>query len=127
MLKKICALISISVLTVLLYPSFLGNGTVAVGGKSAGEFISFDKVTPSIAFGCDGVSFTLDGSNYQEIVKKYSAKLTHSFTLDGVTNLYFYSEKLPKKEIIFGKKVNLHVAINGQKITVGSPIIYYGY
>ena len=127
MLKKLLALISVMALAGLCYPDLSGNGIVTVGGKSAGRFIAFSCAGVSDVINCDGLSLTLSDKNYGEIVKKYSAKLVHVFESSGVKNLYFYSEKLTKSEIVFGKKVNLHVAIRGEVVTVGSPLIYYAY
>lgn len=100
--------------------------TVCKNGKSSGEFVS--EVNVSDLFVCDGVSIIKPASyDYLELIEKFKAKKMHSFYDGNVQNLYFYTNKLPKKEIINGCAVNLHVAITNENVIIGSPLIYAGY
>lgn len=128
MVKNILAFLCVLCLTAFIAPTYmLNNVTVCVNGKSSGDFITED-ITFYNLFKRDGVSASLTNDyNYQIIVKKLDAKIVHRFNDGSVNNLYYYTEKLPKKEIINGKAVNLHFAITENNIVVGTPIIYGGY
>ncbi len=93
-------------------------------GKSAGNIVS-KKVLPFDK--CDGVFKIYDEFDYNYLVKKLNAKLVYSENLGGTVSKYYYSNSLPKKEVINGKKVNLHVAISSNQVVVGTPIIYGSY
>lgn len=129
MFKNLLAFSCVICLTVFSMPINLLNNQTSVckNGKSSGIFIT-ENVRISDLFNCDGVSVRLNADyNYKRIIEKLNAKAVHKFFDGELLNLYYYTEKLPKKEIINGKAVNLHFAINADQITVGTPIIYGGY
>ena len=130
MLKSLSTLIAFIVLICFCIPinGLGGEAVVVLSGKSGGEFISKQQLTADKVFSLDGSSFNLSSdSDIRLLVEKLNAKITHYFYDGEVENYYFFTEKLPKIEVIAGKKVNLHVAKSKGDITVGSPIIYYGY
>ncbi len=130
MVKSLSAIVVLILLMGLLVPlNDLSGGTVVtLSGKSSGEFINKKDLNVDNFFDLEGVSFSLSSRlEVDVIVEKLDAKQTHYFFDGEVENYYFFSEKLPKKEVIAGKKVNLHLAINKNSITLGSPIIYFGY
>lgn len=45
----------------------------------------------------------------------------------GVTSYYCYSSERGKSVLVSGKAVNLHIAVSGTAVSVGSPIIFGGY
>ena len=98
---------------------------VVYGGKSLGKIVS-EKVMPFTS--SDGVFkvFSKD-TNYKDLVKKYNAKLVFIEKNGDIVSEYYYSNSLPSKEIINGKKVNLYIAISLEQIVIGSPIIYGSY
>ena len=127
-----------SVLSVLLLCLLVGlftplnqvddNAVITLNGKSSGEFIYKKNITVSDFYDVNGLSLTLSNDNgVENLLKNLNAKPIHYFYDGEIENYYYFSEKLPKKEVIAGKKVNIHVAIKKGAITVGSPIIYYGY
>lgn len=127
MLKKILALILLIGSFILYGKSndFLGNKNLimVINGKSSGEFVEYKNF-----LNYDGIFTTVDKDfNYEKFAKNLDAKFVKSEDLNGCKNLYFYTNKLPKREIINGKAVNLHVAISQDKISIGTPIIYGGY
>lgn len=130
MLKSLSVVVSLCLLVCLSSPlySLPSQAVVALKGKSSGEFICKNELAVSNCLNVDGLSFSLSNDyDVKNLIKKLNAKPIHYFFDGEVENYYYFTEKLPKKELIVGKKVNLHVAIKKDFITVGSPIIYYGY
>ena len=128
MLKSFACLICFALISILIMPVAVApNGTLyAINGKSSGEFIV--GVTADKIFDLEGVSISLESSyDIEKTLKFLNAKKIHYFTDGEVENYYFFTRKVHGFEIINGKKVNLHVAVNGSNLTIGSPIIYYGY
>jgi hypothetical protein len=115
-------------LTCLIFPfkNFSEEITVCKNGKSSGEFLVASKDLRSIV-NCDGVSFYLTEEELSTLLKFYDCKKVFSQTVLGIENIYFYSNKILKKEVIGGERVNFHVALSNGKIVVGIPFIYYGY
>ncbi len=129
MLKSVACLFCFTLLSILISPvcAVPNNYVYSINGKSGGEFIKGEITTDKI-FDLDGVSVSLDSScEIEKTLKLLNAKKVHYFTDGEIENHYFFSEKVHNFEIINGKKVNVHVAIKGDNLTVGSPIIYYGY
>ena len=113
----------------LFYPigSFSGEIAVCKGGKSSGEFILANGGEISKIVDFEGVSLSLTKEQIKSFLDGYDCKKVHSYTAGGVENIYYYSKKINKKELIFGKKVNVHIAVSNGEIILGVPFIYYGY
>lgn len=93
----------------------------------------------------ESVRFSLsefDGGRYQDIINidgqvcdeiagkigaEYAAELIFSENASGIQSYYFYSAELPYGILLNGRKVNLHVAIDGDMMSVGTPIIFGGF
>ncbi|MBO7214209.1 MAG: hypothetical protein J6V66_01795 [Clostridia bacterium] len=127
MAKIICALLSLSAVLFLNFPFHSGSVTVCRSGKSQGEFekTAFCSVKNVVNF--EGVSFSLTDAELNSVIKLYDCKKVHLYESGGVLNEYYYSKKISRVEVISGKKVNFHVAKTHGKVTVGVPLIYYGY
>ena len=127
MLKKILAIVLL-ITSFILYgksSEFLKgeNLIMVINGKSSGEFLEYKSFS-----NYEGLFTSLDKSyNYLELVDNLDAKFVKCEELNGCKNLYFYTNKLPKREVIDGKLINLHVAISEDKISIGTPLIYGGY
>ena len=63
----------------------------------------------------------------REIVDKYAAEILFMEEVDGVSSYYAYTDAWADGVYIYGKKVNLHVAVGAKTLSVGSPIIFGGY
>lgn len=132
MFKKIlsfCLFISLILLCSVDCTFFYGQTVTVAENSSVGGFYSSAAYNLSQAFSGDGVSksFNVNYDYQNEIILKYGAKLVKTDATGGVINLYFYSYKLPKSVYIASEKINVHVAISNEKLTVGYPIIYSGY
>ncbi len=128
MLKSTFSILSFIFILFFCLPFGYLDGAVFSTQKSSGDFIDGKNLKLENCFDIDGATITLpSGYDFYDTVELLSAKRVHYFSDGTVENYYFFSEKLPKCEIINGKKVNMHVAVSKGKVTVGSPIIYYGY
>ena len=127
------SLLTIAVLWLLIFSllplNFVpSDATIVLSGKSSGKFVVKNQLSASDMFSVDGLSLVVSKDyDVQTLIEKLSAKPTHYFSDGEVENYYYFTKKLPKSEVIAGKKVNLHVAVGKDYISLGSPIIYYGY
>lgn len=129
MLKKFLIIFTFLIFSTLIVFSnslFLGERINGVkGNKSSGIILEAISI-PFNDF--TGIYKQFDSNyDYTFLLNKYNAKLVCVEELDGITNYYYYSKKLPKIEVVKDKKVNIHIAISLETIVVGSPIIYGAY
>lgn len=129
MLKNLYAVVALACFILFCCPLNLIKGEVTISNKekSAGDFLTAYKTDASSFIDANGVSFSLTDSELSELLKDIKCKKVHAFFDGEILNVYYYSNKIPIKEVIKNQRVNVHVAISNQKITVGIPIIYYGY
>ena len=126
MLKKLLG-VAVVILTAVLYligvPFINKNTVTCIGGKSSGQFI----YSP-VFFENDGYQVKLD-TEIQAVsfLRKYNCEIVFTENINGIENYYFYSSKLLKKQVLNGKKVNVHLAVSDGKIILGYPIIYGSY
>ena len=129
MLKKfliIFAFFIFSTFVVFSNVIFLGESVYAVDSKKSSGVII--KTTNKPFNNYAGVYKTYNASyDYANFLKENSAKLIFIEEVDGVKNYYYYSKKIPLKEIIKNKKVNIQIAVSSDLIVIGSPIIYGSY
>ena len=128
-MRKICCLIVFIISSFVFIPLGVFDREVIVckNGTSSGEFIKTTTFNVSSYVLADGVSFEITKSEISDIIASLDAKFVYSFFDEDTQNYYYYSNKISKKEKVFSKAVNVHIAVTNDKITFGSPIIYYGY
>ena len=130
MLKKVVILVTFIFL--ILIASYTQIGLIAsekvVFSKnfSQGEFVSSNIYDFSLRYLSKGYSFKLNGQNL-DFLKELDAKEVYSSKIEKVENVYYYTNKIKKFQIINGKRVNVHIAKSQNDVIVGVPIIYYGY
>ena len=126
MLKRLCCLFSLIAVPLcsLALPT---SATICYNGKSSGSFVLLSEASPLTVLNRNGVSFPSTKDEAKALIELLNAEQTHFFESDGVKNYYFYTPKIANKEVVFNKRVNLHVAVTKNGVTIGSPIIYYGY
>ena len=61
------------------------------------------------------------------LIKKTGAYLQKSEFVGEVESHYFFSRKLGKTVAVSGLPVNLHIALSGKRVSVGSPLVFGGY
>lgn len=62
-----------------------------------------------------------------EIATRYGAEILITEEVDGVVSYYAYTPKWQGGLYIGGKKINLHIAVGGGYLKVGTPIIFDGF
>ncbi len=128
MKKRVFCLISFLLITMLtIYQNlqvYNASEVVFATSYSSGEFIKGNILEVSSQFSSTGFSFETTNLKFLE---KLDAKKVYSSTTCGVENIYYYSSKIAKFELIKKRRVNIHVAKNGNIVKVGVPLIYYGY
>lgn len=123
MLKNFFAIISAAGLLFLSSVLPTGKSVISINGKSGGVFSESET-----AFLCDGFSKSFpENYDYSSLVKSLGGKLVAKEILKDSINYYYYSERLPKREVLKGKAVNLHVSAGKNRVIIGTPIIYCGY
>ena len=60
-------------------------------------------------------------------IKNLNCKEVYREEINGIKNYYLYTDKLLKKQLVKGEKVNIHVAVKGDRVTLGYPFIYGSY
>ena len=63
----------------------------------------------------------------QEVLNRYGGEILFEEQSGDVTCIYAYSKQLGGGVSVYGKRVNLHVALRGKVCVVGTPIIFGGY
>ena len=81
-----------------------------------GSYFSTDKIY--------GESAVIEGFSVDEIFKEFNATVIKVEKVDDITCYYGYSKRLPYEIKLFNDKVNLHVAVDGDKIILGTPLIF---
>lgn len=61
------------------------------------------------------------------LIEKTGAHLQKAEYVEEVESYYLFSREMGKTVAVSGLPVNLHVAISGKRVSVGSPIIFGGY
>lgn len=73
-----------------------------------------------------GESVELDNFDLLAFLKKYKAKI--EFTEEGEDYVNYYcTADLPYSVQLYGKTINLHICVRGEKAKAGTPIIFGGY
>ncbi len=78
----------------------------------------------------ESVTFTLPKAEkdfVQELLSDYGAELMDIESACGVTSYYAFVPTWSEGVQIEGKRVNLHIAIEGERCAVGTPIIFGGF
>ena len=63
----------------------------------------------------------------EEIIQKYQAEILFCEEAGGSLSYYGYVSAWSDGVWLYGRKVNLHVAVGEERLSVGTPIIFGGY
>ncbi len=75
----------------------------------------------------ESVSFTGKRDLAFYFVDEYEGRLVKQERFNGIESYYYYSDKIDLYQLIDGRKVNIQVVFDGEKTSIGSPLIYGGY
>ncbi len=139
-MRIFCNRLCTSLLSVLLFfaicaprpaPVFTGGNNYVYYLYDSGSncaILQVEPNTPKPAF-CyvSGESCTYADRSATDVLAEFGAEVLFLEKIDGITNYYAYSPRLPYRITLYGQTVNLHVAEKARGICVGSPIIFGGY
>lgn len=74
-----------------------------------------------------GESVRYDGQCAEELIAHFRAELLFEEEACGAVNYYLYSPMLGEGVELYGKEVNLHIAVRGNETAAGTPLIFGGY
>lgn len=103
------------------------NGDGYVGYCS---IVDAPQVKKRYARKVEGESFTLYGTKVTvgKIINELSGRVVSEGMVDGIYTVYLYTGKLNTPSVqLFDDKVNVQIALNGDRLTVGYPIILGSY
>lgn len=63
----------------------------------------------------------------QAIAQKYGAEILFTEEVGETVSYYGYTSKWTDGLYLYGSKINLHIAIEGDRLAVGTPIIFDGF
>lgn len=119
--------------TVCKFADLVGERTFYLHSASSGArtktelgfFDCFQVQGESVSFSAEGADETLA----QELLKNYGATLVFTEETSDVVSYYGYTEKWNEKIKMDGACINLHVAMqkNGDRVSVGCPLIFGGF
>lgn len=135
MLKKSSIFLIIMMLLICVYfvnkkPVFIDySNTFTLYTNSNSSNCSFKSVDRleylfSINVFGEGCCINKDEFNLEEFLDDFSAKVLLVEQTDSTISYYAYSKKIKYLQVIKGLKINLHVAISGDMVYLGSPVIY---
>ncbi|MBR1925820.1 MAG: YwmB family TATA-box binding protein [Clostridia bacterium] len=97
-----------------------GNGyLISVCTQNAGAF----EKTLNNNYQGESFCFLGDENNLLEVLKKLNAKIVKKEVFDNLLVVYGFSPKLKNYILMKNQKVNVQIALNKNKITVGTPLI----
>lgn len=144
MLKKRMGILLLSILCLLLTaaPQILNKGllfktgtsyTIYAGSASSNAKIILCKEGRELFTKLFTGEVTGESAAYAQTetavaeAKRLGARFLFSETAAGVTNYYGYSPRIAGGIILYGKKINVHVAVSEHGSAIGSPLIFGGY
>ena len=77
--------------------------------------------------GVKGESVRYEGDRAKELIERFHAEILMIEEAAGVMNYYCYSSALDSCIELNGKRVNLHVAVSGDRTAAGTPVIFGGF
>lgn len=69
----------------------------------------------------------LDEEILERLLERYSASVVKVENFSDGVSYYCYSPKLKKGIVLDGVVVNLQIAVKGERVALGTPIIFGGY
>ncbi len=73
-----------------------------------------------------GEATSFKSLNLQSFLKSVNGEIVFEETLSDSVN-YYCTADLPYSVTLYGKRINLHICVKEQGVTVASPIIFGGY
>ena len=133
MLKKCAVPFAVIIAVILIVfvsitPIFNGYSTTfeIYRGDSASQIQTVDYKGYVLAGKIKGESVAIDkqGFDLDKFLRTFRAKIKVIETVGQGVNYYAYSTKIPYKQRVNGKTINLQIFIGESTVKVGTPMIY---
>ncbi len=72
----------------------------------------------------ESCQISIEGFDVDRFLEDFNAEVCFVEKTATTLSYYAYSKRIPYRQTVRGKKVNLHVCIGESVVTLGSPIIY---
>ncbi|MBQ4098190.1 MAG: YwmB family TATA-box binding protein [Clostridia bacterium] len=118
-----------TVTAVPIFENHADKFEVTYKASSTANFINLTKKEFKFKSGIksESADIKLNAFNLKEFLDVYDAETVFIEKTEAGVSYYAYSNKIKYKKIIDGKKINLHINISNDGVTVGSPIIFGGF
>ncbi len=109
-------------------PVFDGDGYELYAGTSSAAVIVTDSpATLKLTLPVAGESARWEGDLAAELLARFEAKVLFCEEVCGIRNYYCHSPQLGEGVLLNGVRVNLHIAVSGDRTAAGTPIIFGGF
>ncbi len=111
-------------------PLFCGADSYELyyGTSSAHIRISHDPVRDKLLLpDVKGECARYAGNRYEELKERFSARLVFEEEVGDTHSYYLYSPRLAGGVLLREGRVNLHIAVRGERTAVGTPLIFGGF
>ncbi len=96
-----------------------------------GEYTAFDRrdapISAPVRNGYERVDTTGGEKKARDVLSVFWARTVKEEQIDGIHIYYAYAPVIGKFETVFGKRVNLMIAVRGEQVAVGSPLLLGSY
>jgi hypothetical protein len=75
----------------------------------------------------ESVCFSAAKATAQDVLSYYRAKVVFVEEVNGIVSYYAETAAFDGGVDLNGREINLHIAVGGDRITVGTPLIFGGF
>lgn len=86
-----------------------------------------DPARDKLKYVVKGESVRYDGDEKDALIARFRAKVLMTEEAAGVVNYYCFSPLLGEGVSLYGRTVNLHIAVSKTQTAVGTPLIFGGF
>ena len=123
-MKRTCKFVIFIAIFLLLCGARLNSASLLAFCPSFLKYAQYGvKQAQSVCNGYERVDFEGGEDAAKELVAKLNATLIMEESIAGAKILYYYSPILYKQERVKGERINLMIAVRGDKVAAGSPLL----
>ena len=111
----------------LSYLATLSGAHIYYLDSASSQAVVKTRVLPWEIFRVKGESVTLYGGDAETIAKAFGGEQVCVERVGEVVSYYYRVEKWRGGIAVNGELVNLHIAVDGSRIVVGTPVIFGGF
>ena len=126
----VCILLAIALVFLIHSPVFQEGKAYELYLAPSSSSLTVETKSPvldKLFLPVKGESVRYDGDKKEELLTRFHAEILFTEEAAGVTNYYCFSPFLGGGVLLFGEKVNLHIALSNSQTAVGTPLIFGGF